>query len=55
MKRTYLLLMRLTIVILAVGHAVALGQEREAKQAELDAACEAARQESIITRASKAY
>ena len=40
--------MALAIVASAVVLADALGQERDAKQAELDAACELARQKKLV-------
>ena len=38
----------LTMLACAAAQADKLGEERDAKQAELDAACEAARQEQLI-------
>ena len=47
MKNVYVLLVTLMVLAGAVVHADALGDERDAKQAELDAACEVARQQKI--------
>ena len=47
MKKTWLLLM-LAMVVSAAGLAIETEEERKAKQAELDAVCEAARQVKII-------
>ncbi len=48
MKNTSLLLMVLAMVASATVQADKLGKEREAKQTELDAACEVARQKKLI-------
>ncbi len=48
MKNACILLVTLTMLSTAAVQADRLGEEREAKQAELDAACEAARQEKLI-------
>ena len=48
MKNACLLLMVLAIMSSATGLANESEKEREAKQAELDAACEVARQEKLI-------
>ena len=48
MKNACLLLMVLTMASAATGLANESEKEREAKQAELDAACEVARQEKLI-------
>ena len=48
MKNTWLLLMALAMVASAIVQADELGKEREAKQAELDAAYEVARQKKLI-------
>lgn len=48
MQNTWLLLMALAMVASATVQADNLGKERDAKQAELDAACEVARQEKLI-------
>ncbi len=47
MKKAWLLLM-LAMVVSAAGLAIETEEERKAKQAELDAVCEAARQVKII-------
>jgi hypothetical protein len=47
MKNVYVLLVTLMVLACAVIHADALGDERDAKQAELDAACEVVRQQKI--------
>ncbi len=48
MKNTCLLLMALAMVASASVQADKLGKERDAKQAELDAACEVARQKKLV-------
>lgn len=48
MKIEYKSLIALVVMAFTVVHADPLGEEREAKQAELDAACEAARQHKIV-------
>ena len=48
MKNTCLLSMALAMVVSATVLADEMGKERDAKQAELDAACEVARQKKII-------
>ncbi len=53
MKNVCLLLITLAVLASVVIHADPLGKEREAKQAELDAACEAARQDKIILERAK--
>ncbi len=53
MRNVCLLLVTLTVLASAIVHADSLGKEREAMQAELDAACEAARQEKIILERAK--
>jgi hypothetical protein len=45
--------MILTVLASAIAHADSLGKEREAKQAKLDTACEAARQEKIVIERAK--
>jgi hypothetical protein len=47
-KNACILLVTLTILASAAVQADKLGEERDAKQAELDATCEAARQEKLI-------
>jgi len=47
-KSTWLLLMALAMVASSAVQAEKSGKEREAKQAELDAACEVARQKALI-------
>ena len=53
MKNVRLLCMTLAVLAFAVVHADPLGEERDAKQAELDAACEAARQKKIVLERAK--
>ena len=48
MKRLFIPIMALTLMASVPVLADELGEERDAKQAELDAACEAARLEKII-------
>ena len=48
MKNACIFLVTLTMLASAAVQADKLGEEREAKQAELDDACEAARQEKLI-------
>ncbi len=48
MKNPWLLLMALAMVFSAAVWADELGKERDAKQAELDAACEVARQKELV-------
>ena len=48
MKNAFIFLVTLTMLASAAVQADRLGEEREAKQAELDAACETARQEKLI-------
>ena len=48
MKNKYLLYMALSMMASALVVADVLGQERDAKQAELDAACEVARQAKLV-------
>ncbi len=48
MKRTCLLMMALAMVVSVAALSGALGQDRDAKQAELDAACEVTRQKKLI-------
>ena len=48
MKNSSLLLMAFAIVASAIVLADAFGQDRDAKQAELDAACEVARQKKLV-------
>ncbi len=53
MKNVCLLLMALTVLASSVVLADPLGKEREANQAELDAACETARQKKIVLERAK--
>ncbi len=48
MKNNSLLLMAFAMVASAIVMANAFGQDRDAKQAELDAACEVARQKKLV-------
>lgn len=48
MKQLFIPIVAFTLMASAPVFADELGDERDAKQAELDAACEAARQEKII-------
>ncbi len=48
MKNACIFLVTLSILASVAVQADKLGEEREAKQAELDAACEVARQEKLI-------
>ena len=48
MKNAFIILVTLTMLASVAVQADRLGEEREAKQAELDAACETARQEKLI-------
>ncbi len=48
MKNKYLLIMALSMMASAAVLADELGKERDAKQAELDAACEVARQTKLV-------
>ena len=48
MKNACIFLVTLTMLASAAVQADKLGEERDAKQAELDAACEAVRQEKLI-------
>ena len=53
MKNTPLLFMTLALLAFATAQADPLGEERDAKQAELDAACEAARQKKLALERAK--
>ena len=53
MKNRWILLIVSAMVFPVAGYAVETEEERQAKQAELDAACEAARQEKIIVARAK--
>ncbi len=53
MKNTCLLSMALAMVVSATVLADEMGKERDAKQAELDAACEAARQTELVVARAK--
>ncbi len=53
MKNAFIFLVTLTMLASAAVQADRLGEERDAKQAELDAACEAARQEKLILARAK--
>jgi hypothetical protein len=53
MKNKWILLVVSAIVFSVAGYAVETESERQAKQTELDAACEAARQEKIILARAK--
>ncbi len=48
MKNACLLLMALAMMVSTAVQADKLGKEREAKQAELDAACEVVRQKKLV-------
>ncbi len=48
MKNTWLLLMVLAMVASATSQAIETEEERKAKQAELDAVCEVARQKKLV-------
>ncbi len=48
MRNEWLLLMVSAMVVSVAGHAIETEEERKAKQAELDAICEEARQKKII-------
>lgn len=53
MKNVYASFMALAVLAVAVVHADPSGEEREARQAELDAACEAARQKRLALERAK--
>ena len=53
MKNACIFLVTLTMTASAAVQADKLGEEREAKQAELDAACEAARQTKLVLARAK--
>ena len=53
MKNACLLLMTLTMFAAVAVQADKLGKERDAKQAELDAACEAARETKLVLARAK--
>ncbi len=53
MKNMRLSFMALAMLTTAVVHADPLGEERDAKQAALDAACEEARQKKIVVERAR--
>ena len=53
MRNKCLLFTTLAVLTFTVAHADPLGEERDAKQAELDAACEAARQKKLAIERAK--
>ena len=53
MKNACIFLVTLTMTASAAVQADKLGEEREAKQADLDAACEAARQTKLVLARTK--
>ncbi len=53
MNRMEFVIATLLIAVSAAGLAAETAEERKAKQAELDAACEAARQEAIVAARAK--
>ena len=53
MEKTWILLIVSAMAVSVAGYAVETEGERQAKQAELDAACEAARQKKITVARAK--